>query len=442
MAHAKAPQRDTAGRVLWRNIPKVIEWCRKNLPGYTDEEAVVALSERLGDPVTIASVRSIRHGYRLHQTPETRARSLKNRPTNPKVPKEPPPPVDPVVAMERTIAARAQAERSRNTTFFELVGQRIITAIKTMPPLPPVKPLKRPETPLHEEEAVLLLSDQQYGLVVDSRESGGIGRYDKEVAREEQEYLLKSMVSIARYHPNVKKLHAWYLGDTMEGETIYGGQLREIDMNVIQQVLYAVEGEARFLRHMTELYEEVDAAGVVGNHGRIGKKGEHSPMSNFDYLTYKILQERCASIKQIKWTVPETWWTIRRVAGWRFLLVHGDKTGTSNLGIPLYGALRFRSRQREMHRNAAMLRAALEDMGIENVTEEDFDFVVMGHHSVAANLMGILMNGSWPGGTEFSIRELSMADIPSQKFFGVHKNYGVTWVRDIQLKPIRPPHLR
>jgi hypothetical protein len=72
------------------------------------------------------------------------------------------------------------------------------------------------------------------------------------------------------------------------------------------------------------------------------------------------------------------------------------------------------------------------------LAEEDFDYMVIGHHAEAAQFQDIISAGSWPGGTEFSIKRLQMASIPTAPFFGVSRGHGVTWRRDIQLKELSP----
>jgi len=203
-------------------------------------------------------------------------------------------------------------------------------------------------------------------------------------------------------------------------------------MNVIQQIFFCVEHFARMLRHLAEGYEEVRCTGVVGNHGRIGMKGELSPMSNLDYLIYKWLEERTKDVKSIIWDVPETWWTVIEVLGWRFLCVHGDDTGSGTWGIPFYGMTRHKHRYRELLKVAGHTN---EDLPL------DFEFIILGHHSQAAQFQNVIAAGSWPGGTEFSLKRMQAADIPSAPFFGVAYRHGVTWRRDVQLRPITPPSI-
>jgi len=319
----------------------------------------------------------------------------------------------------------AEAEIIRVTarqTFFEMVGDRVIEAVKRIPSLPPVKPPTfRIQPTLHEEHAVLVISDVQAGLTTSARETGGLGEFNTKILLEEIEYLGDSVESIMKYHTNVKVLHVWFNGDIVEGEDIFPGQLREIDMSLVQQIVFCVEHFARLLYRLAGRFVKVICGGVVGNHGRIGRKGEHSPMSNFDYLVYKWLEERTRPLKNVTWEIPETWWQVHEIFKWRFLCVHGDDTGQSTWGIPFYSIGRHKNRYQEMLRRSGLT---------------PIDYMVVGHHSERAEFHDIISAGSWPGGTEFSIKRLQALDIPTAPFFGVDKRHGKTWRRDIQLRPV------
>ena len=66
-------------------------------------------------------------------------------------------------------------------------------------------------------------------------------------------------------------------------------------MHVVEQVMFAVDRIAEFAAWVAALYPwKVKCFCVVGNHGRVGKKGEQSPLSNFDHLVYWILAEKLA----------------------------------------------------------------------------------------------------------------------------------------------------
>ncbi len=331
--------------------------------------------------------------------------------------------------MDRTLLTQQIKRLTSRQTFYEICGQAIIDAVSEIQKLPPVRvPTIHVPKKLSEEEAVLVISDVQAGLTTSAKESGGLGEFNTEILLKEIQYVEDSIVAMQRYHTNVRRLSAVFNGDEIEGEDIFGGQLREIDRNLVEQIVFVKEHFARLLFNLAHHFEKVWCTGVVGNHGRIGRKGEHSPMSNMDYLCYRWLEERTASVKNITWDIPETWWKIFEVQGWKFLAVHGDDTGSNSMGIPFYGMTRHKSRYREMLKISSRMNDG---------PPEDFDYMILGHHSEAAQFQNVIAAGSWPGGTEFSLKRMQMSAIPTAPYFGVHRAHGVTWRRDIQLRPIR-----
>ncbi len=70
----------------------------------------------------------------------------------------------------------------------------------------------------------------------------------------------------------------------------------------------------------------------------------------------------------------------------------------------------------------------------------DFDALITGHFHEIAHFNGIYMNGTFVGGSEFSLKDLQAGGAPNQLMLGVHDTYGVSWTRklflaDPRLKP-------
>jgi predicted phosphodiesterase len=220
---------------------------------------------------------------------------------------------------------------------------------------------------------------------------------------------------LARYAKMPPHIRIFALGDLIEGSTIFHGQQRAIDMTTVQQIFAIIDYLAQLLNDLSKV-APITLYGVVGNHGRIGRKGENDPMDNLDYLAYKWLEERLAPNKRITVHISESWFQLVEVRNHRFLLVHGDGIYGSYLGIPMYGSLKHEGNWQKL----------LKDFG-------GFDYLVVGHHHTPAHLQNIIMNGAWPGGSEFSLRQMTRGGRPSQKTFNVHPRIGITDMRDILL---------
>ena len=409
MPETPALPRNSEGKVLWSRVPGFSRWFKQVAPKSTQDELIVAFEKKYGIVnMSVPALQSLRRTYRVNQNAETLSRGKAAETPAEKFDRE---------ALQATVR-----KLSARDTMWEVIGDKLISAVRSMDKqLPPIKaPVIKLPDKMHEEEAVLVISDVQAGAKTSARETGGLGEFNLEILMKQIDYLGDAVASIMKYHVNVKRLNVLFNGDIVEGETIFRGQQREIDMNLVEQIMFCKENFSRFLMRMASIFERVHCTGTVGNHGRLGDKGVHSPMSNFDYLTYKWLEERTSSIKNISWTIPDTWWLISEIMGWRFLQVHGDDTGQSTWGIPFYGMSRHSSRYQEMMRLSRV---------------KGFDYIILGHHSVEAQFQNVISAGSWPGGTEFSIKGMQAAGIPSAPFFGVDKRFGKTWRRDIQLRP-------
>ena len=278
-----------------------------------------------------------------------------------------------------------------------------------------------------EEEMVFLFSDSQIGEVVNPNENGGLSAYSTQIFKERLEFLKHSLGKIIKIHKRevpYNRINVFFLGDIIEGSTIFRGQLRSIDINTVEQVMCAVDKLTYFVAWLATQFTEVGCYCVVGNHGRIGNFGENSPLDNLDYLVYKWMEERLSNYPNVKFNVADTWWMTVERQNTKFTLVHGDDI-KAWMNIPFYGADRSETR-------------------MQRLTRHNFDYYVLGHHHTKAEFGNIIMNGCWPGGSEFSLKRMQVGGVPTQKLFSVHKDFGVTWSRNIQLvnpKEIKLPKI-
>lgn len=425
----------------WNTIPGFADWLRAEAPKLTNPELAEKMTARFSTKISTEAAGSLRRRYGVGMDTEARQRTAASRAkSNFKLDK---PSETPQEKMDRDMLTRHVKALSARQTLYEVIGERVVASVGQLAALPPVRPLRLvfPKDQ-SKEEMVLVISDVQAGQVVNAKEMGGLGNFNSNVLIQEIDNLQEAVLRIRRYHPNVRKIHVPFVGDIVEGNTIYQGQLRSVDANVIEQVIFCVEHFARMLHFLCHLFDEVECYGVIGNHGRIGLKGELSPMANFDYLIYKWLEERLRTVKQVKWAIPDTWWQIMPVLGWRFLLVHGDNAGSSYGSIPYYAVTRHATKYQNLFRTMKRIDfpAEVGNIGVPQEIGDGFDVMICGHFSTAAilNTPGglVIMNGSFPGGTELSLKSMQLGDIPSQTLFAVHQKWGVTWHRHINLKPL------
>ena len=234
-------------------------------------------------------------------------------------------------------ALRALAKREQATgELVEAVFQAARDAALGMniPKVAAPKPDKRKGEPEH---AILLVSDWQWGKITPT--------YNSEIAAVRVKELgekVKRLVDIQRTEHPVRELHIYLLGDLVEGEDIFPGQAHLIDSGLYSQMFGAAEALARLVREMLGHFEKVKVVGVIGNHGRLGRKGTFRPESNADAMMYRIARMAVGEEKRLDW--PETftqgerhWYAVDNVLGKRWFLFHGDQVGGGFAGFPWYG---------------------------------------------------------------------------------------------------------
>lgn len=334
-----------------------------------------------------------------------------------------------VRAVSETERLRQQSERREiaricgKKTFYEMIGEDITAAIRALPEPKPlnVKPLQLHKQKQEPEEMIVKFSDSQIGSVVNMDETGGLGAYNSEIFLERLEYFRESLKKIFEIHLTstpCPRIHLFFLGDIVDGRLIFHGQTLQTDKGVIEQCIFAENEIAKFIAWVAELYPwQVVCSCVIGNHGRIGQKGELSVMDNFDYSVYKHLEKYLSNYKNVSFNIPNSPRMIIEIMNRRHLLNHGDAC-KSWAGIPFYGIERSSSRYRELFQDAG----------------EYYDYIHIGHfHQTAAIKGKQFINGCWPGGSQFSIDVMQVSSIPTQQFHSVHPIHGIVVTREIQL---------
>jgi len=283
----------------------------------------------------------------------------------------------------------------------------------------PEKKKRKPEV------AMLEFSDSHAGMVLDPRDTPTQTKYNWDLFVKRLETLTDGIiecVSIQREQIPIKKLAVNMLGDIVAGENIYLGQYRELDRNVLDQVFGTVVVLCnKFIEPLREFFETIEFRCVWGNHGRFGKTDEFHPRVNADYLLYKILASRYVDSPDVKFYVSETncmLFELPEFPKWKHLILHGDEL-TSWMSIPYYALERAHARY--VH----LLRMVV-------------DYLHCGHHHSSATISVAygerIVNGSFVGGTPYSIKKMQAGAVPKQLLFGLNETYGKTWQYEIRLE--------
>ena len=282
--------------------------------------------------------------------------------------------------------------------------------------MPPVKKPAMDKRKKGEEVAVAMLADWQLGKVTPS--------YNSDVCRERIDLYGKKVVqltNIRRKSMPIKKCHVWILGDIVEGEDIFPGNQWLIDSSLYRQVTKnGLEILGNFLRTMLANFDEVHVTAVIGNHGRVGRRGQFHPETNMDRMLYTMCETMLSNEDRLTWNIPEYfdgdrgWYAIDRIGNYSCMLVHGDQfRGT--LGIPFYGVRKKVLGWKSMAANP-------------DIEMDDFKDLAFGHwHQVFSqdiNGIGVRCAGSPESYNTFAAENLAAMGRPSQRMMFVSPDRG------------------
>lgn len=201
---------------------------------------------------------------------------------------------------------------------------------------PPAVPAPKPDKRRGNAEVALLhVSDWQWGKVT--------GSFNSDVAKKRVERLSERVVRLTEIeradHP-VRECHVMLGGDMAEGVSIFPGQPFEVDGSLFKQMFGVAGACEQMLRVFLSNYEKVVCWEEPGNHGRLGRKGDHPHEDSADLLIYRLIRERLADYEKngrLVWNETQGWHSIVEVGEYRALLVHGDEVRSFGGQTPAFG---------------------------------------------------------------------------------------------------------
>ena len=327
---------------------------------------------------------------------------------------------------ERLRATNAHL-RATNALMIEAMEESVVRLPAFDPPKPHVVKSGKKRRP---QVAMLDISDVHGGEVVRPEDVAGLGKYNFEMCKERMDRLTEGVLSISdSIHLGgipLPKLVVNFLGDIVTSEDIYLGQGRDIDRILVDQIVQlASELCRRILYPLSQYFSEVLVNAVWGNHGRFGKKGQYHKRTNSDYLLYHFIRQTMGHVENFRMRISLSsfmGYVLPEDPTRPHLIVHGDQVRSYAM-IPFYGLERYERR-------------------MVGLTQVLFAFTHLGHFHTKANIDGPhgerLMNGSWVGGSDYSIDRLQTAGQPKQNFIGIHPEWGLTWQYPIYLSKDRP----
>lgn len=197
------------------------------------------------------------------------------------------------------------------------------------------RPKADPRGKRKEEVALLHLSDLHFGKQTES--------FNSEVAAERVKRLGEKQLlitEIERHDHPVRVCHTMLGGDFIENVGIFPGQAFEVDSSLFTQIFKAVDSVGQLLRLQLANYEQVHCWEEPGNHGRLGRKGDHPEEDSADLLLYRLIRSQLSTYEEegrLVWHETQGWHSIVEIGKYRALLVHGDEIKSFGGGIPAFG---------------------------------------------------------------------------------------------------------
>jgi|TARA_Y100000310_G_scaffold279536_1_gene298717 hypothetical protein len=296
-----------------------------------------------------------------------------------------------------------------------------VKRVKSLKPYAPAKLSKANQQELSEVH--VLLSDVHVGEYNDPNLTSGLTSYDFDTFLQAADTLEERLLFFKKLYGRawrIDKLVVNFLGDLVTNENLFLGQALQVDRIITDQVFEAAHRFGCMLRNWASRFREIEVYAMPGNHGRIGKKGELHWRSNLDYMAYRVMSALVKEVKNIRWVIAEGPFIIVQHGDFNFLIHHGDSIGGG--GVTRGNLVNL---ERKVHHFSQMA-----DVPIHYSLTGHF------HRSASIALAGggrIIANGSFPGGSSFSVEKIGDCQVPAQKLLLFHPTMGVHSETDLIL---------
>lgn len=241
---------------------------------------------------------------------------------------------------ELTTAQRAASKRARQTAeLVEATYAAVRSAALAHGPAAKILAPKLTKAAGREEAALLHLTDWQLGK---STVSYGVSTCEARISAA----VLKTVevTEIQRRHHPVNSCHVMLGGDMVEGTNIYAGQAFEIEAHLYEQLISCARLIETSIAALLENFQTVEVWEEIGNHGRIGRKGESPHGDNIDRIAYTIAREALTKRVPASRLVWHPWGgdigTHVKIGNYTAFLFHGDEIKSFGGNTPAFGILR------------------------------------------------------------------------------------------------------
>lgn len=233
---------------------------------------------------------------------------------------------------------KMRTQKAKTADLIEAVYQAAKDAALAFGKPPAVPRPKADRRTKQAEIAMLMLSDWHFGKQTSS--------FNSVVAAERIVRLGEKVDQIAAIeradHP-VQECHALIAGDFVENVAIFPGQPWEVDSSLFEQLFAARYALAKLVRQLLATFQTVHVWEQTGNHGRLGRKGDHPREDNADAVAYQMARDMLGEYEtsgRLVWHPRVDWYSVVEAGAYRALLVHGEQIKSFGGNVPAYGILR------------------------------------------------------------------------------------------------------
>jgi len=239
----------------------------------------------------------------------------------------------------RVALRRASVRERRFDELREAVYQAAKQAHLAHGPAPILKPPPSPKRGGKEEMALIHLTDWQLGK---KSKTFDVATCHKRIGQAMQTAV--QLTDIQRAHHPVRECHIMLGGDMIEGLTVFPGQAYEVEAHLFEQQVSAAALIETSVQYALANFQTVHVWEEIGNHGRIGRKGELPHGDNHDRMAYHLARARLVDVYPEKRLVWHPWagglGTPVDVGNYKALLMHGDEIKSFGGNVPAYGILK------------------------------------------------------------------------------------------------------
>lgn len=300
----------------------------------------------------------------------------------------------------RAALARAQrAARRKELATEELVAavyRAAKDAMLAIGPAPKIPAPPKDRRTRRAEVAAVHWTDWQCGKVTESFSMDILASR----IRQSSEKIAEIVDTQRAAHP-VRECHVMVGGDMIEGVGIFPGQAFEVEASAFTQVMTASAILESNLTFLLGVFDKVHVWEEKGNHGRLGRKGDHPAGDNLDLLMYTLTRQRMNSDRLVWHPFKGGIGTHVHIGNYTAFLFHGDEIKSFGGNTPAFGILR------KLNAWATGVVAPFHDAYGGHF-----------HHSLGltmANGGRIWITGSPESGNEYAKEFVAATSIPSQR---------------------------